>query len=193
MREIRTGHCGNRIVMSAFSIRRATIEDVPHLERLIAESAHVLSRGDYTTEQVEAALGNAFGVDTELIRDGTYFVVEAGGTIVACGGWSRRRTLFGADGRDGRESALLDPVSDAARIRAFFVHPEWARRGIGTALLQRCEDDARAAGFRRTELMATLPGRRLYEARGYRAEEAIEHRLGDGVTIRFVPMRKTLD
>jgi GNAT superfamily N-acetyltransferase len=179
--------------MVAFTMRPATLGDVPHLEALIALSARVLSRGDYTVEQVEAALGNAFGVDTELIRDGTYFVVEAAGAIVACGGWSRRRTLFGADGRAGRESALLDPSADAARVRAFFVHPDWARRGIGTALLERCEHDARAAGFRSVELMATLPGRRLYEARGYDAGDPIEHPLSGRVSIQFVPMRKRLD
>jgi GNAT superfamily N-acetyltransferase len=176
-----------------FSLRQATLEDVPELESVIAESARGLSRGDYTDAQVEAALGSAFGVDSELIRDGTYFVAEAAARqVVGCGGWSRRTTRFGSDRQPGRQSAVLDPARDAARIRAFFVRPEWARRGIGRALLERCEAEARAHGFRSVELMATLPGLRLYQAMGYTAEDAIEHRLQDGLTIRFVPMRKDL-
>src|SRR5688572_12943456 len=118
--------------MTDFSFRKATLADVPAIERIIAESARVLTRADYSDAQIEAALGTAFGVDTELIRDGTYFVVEAEGEgIVACGGWSRRKTLFGGDGQQGRESEVLDPERESARIRAFFVRPDWARRGIG--------------------------------------------------------------
>src|SRR5687767_8973427 len=112
-----------------FSVRKATLEDRPALEKLIAESARGLSRGDYTESQIEAALGGAFGVDSELIRDGTYFVAEADGRLVGCGGWSKRKTLFGSDAQPGRRSELLDPARDSARIRAFFVHPDWARRG----------------------------------------------------------------
>jgi GNAT superfamily N-acetyltransferase len=160
---------------------------------LIAESARGLSRQDYTDEQIEAALGAAFGVDTQLIRDGTYFVACVGGAIVGCGGWSLRQTRFGGDRQPGRQAEILDPARDSARIRAFFVRPEWARRGIGRALLARCEAEARARGFRSVELMATLPGRRLYEAIGYAAGEPIQHPLGNGVTIEFVPMRKRLD
>ena len=174
------------------SLRTATLEDVPVLERVIAESARGLSRQDYTDAQVEAALGSAFGVDSELIRDGTYFVAEQGGEIVACGGWSRRQTRFGSDRQPGRQSAVLDPARDAARIRAFFVRPDWARRGIGKALLERCEAEALAHGFRAVELVATLPGRRLYKAFGYAEGEPFTHRLEDGVTIEFVPMRKEL-
>jgi GNAT superfamily N-acetyltransferase len=175
-----------------FSLRQATLEDVPELESVIAESARGLSRGDYTDAQVEAALGSAFGVDSELIRDGTYFVAEAAAQVVGCGGWSRRTTRFGSDRQPGRQSEILDPSRDAARIRAFFVRPDWARRGIGRALLERCESEARAHGFRSVELTATLPGRRLYEVLGYAAEDAFEHRLPDGLTIEFVPMRKLL-
>ena len=175
-----------------FSLRNATLDDQPVLETLIAESARGLSREDYTERQIEAALGTAWGVDTQLIRDGTYFVAEADGEIVACGGWSRRKTLFGADRHSNRQPELLDPARDAARIRAFFVRPAWARQGIGRALLQRCEAEARAAGFRAAELMATLPGWRLYSAMGYRGEQRITHDLGGGVTIEFVPMRKEL-
>ncbi|HVK75073.1 MAG TPA: GNAT family N-acetyltransferase [Kofleriaceae bacterium] len=179
---------------SDFTIRPVTLDEVPALERLIAASARGLSQGDYTTAQIEAAIGTAWGVDTELIRDRTYFVVEGAGApaAVACGGWSRRKTLFGSDQQPGRESALLDPAVDAARIRAFFVDPAWARRGIGRLLLDRCEAEARAAGFTATELMATLPGERLYAAAGYVAGERIHHPLAGGLTIEFVAMRKRL-
>ncbi|MFN8475844.1 MAG: GNAT family N-acetyltransferase [Anaerolineae bacterium] len=175
-----------------FSLRHATLDDKPTLEALIAESARGLSRQDYTDEQIEACLGNAFGVDTQLIRDQTYFVVEADEEIAACGGWSKRKTLFGADTRPDREPELLDPAQDAAKIRAFFVRPAWARQGIGRLLLERCEAEARAAGFHKAELMATLPGRRLYKAMGYEGDEPIQYALGGGITIEFVPMRKSL-
>jgi GNAT superfamily N-acetyltransferase len=173
-------------------LRKATLDDVSALERLIAESARTLGRGDYTPAQIEAAIGTAWGVDTELVRDETYFVAELVDTIVGCGGWSRRRTLFGADGQAGRRSDVLDPRYDAARIRAFFVRPGWERRGIGRALLERCEAEARADGFRSFELVATLPGERLYRAFGYLTGERIEHPLADGLTIEFVRMRKAV-
>ena len=175
-----------------FSIRRATLDDVPALERLIAESARGLLRGDYTDAQIEGALAGTFGVDSEIIRDGTYFVAEAEGGVVGCGGWSRRRTRFGGDLFPGRQSDLLDPARDAARIRAFFVRPDWARRGIGRAFLERCEAEAAAQGFRSLELMATLPGLRLYRASGYAEDAPIEHPLPDGTPIQLVPMRKEL-
>lgn len=178
--------------MTAFTLRKATLEDRQALEQLIAESARGLGRHDYTAEQIDAALGTAFGVDTQLILDGTYFAVEADREMVACGGWSRRKTLFGSDSRPGREPMPLDPDRDAAKIRAFFVRPDWARRGIGRAVLERCEAEARACGFRSIELMATLPGRRLYEACGYRAADPIEYALPGGVRIEFVPMWKEL-
>lgn len=176
----------------AFSLRKATLDDRSFLERLIAESARGLSHGDYTEAQVEAALTGAFGVDSELIRDGTYFVAESEGRIVGCGGWSRRRTLFGGDAQPGRRSDPLDPARDSARIRAFFVHPGSARSGVGRAILERCEAEARAHGFRSAELLATLPGERFYRALGYAGRERVEHRLDDRVTIDFVPMRKEL-
>ena len=174
------------------SIRTATLDDRQTIDGIIAESSRGLSQQDYTAEQIEAALGTAWGTDTQLIRDGTYFVVEADGEIVACGGWSRRKTLFGSDARADREPDTLDPARDAAKVRAFFVRPRWARRGIGRALLERCEAEASEAGFRSTELMATLPGRRLYEACGYEAGEPIEYPLANGLTIQFVPMTKAL-
>jgi GNAT superfamily N-acetyltransferase len=176
----------------AATLRPATLADVPVLERLIAASARALCRNDYTAAQIDAAIGTAWGVDRELIGDQTYFVAEADGTIVACGGWSRRRTLFGGDAQPGRQSEVLDPARDAARIRAFFVHSDWARRGLGTALLERCEAEARAHGFTSAELVATLPGQRLYRAFGYVGEERVAYPLPGGLTIAFVPMRKRL-
>jgi len=173
-----------------WSLRPARLEDRAALEALIARSARELSAGDYTAEQIEGALRGAFGVDTQLIRDQTYFVVEADSKVVGCGGWSKRKTLFGGDARSDRDAAELNPQQDAAKIRAFFVDPDYARRGIGKAILDRCETEAREHGFTRYELMATLPGLRLYAARGYVAGEAIQHPLGNGVTIPFVPMRK---
>lgn len=174
----------------SFSMRTASLDDVPALEPLIAESARGLGRQDYTEAQIEAALDSAFGVDTELIRDGTYFVVETAGEIVACGGWSRRKTLFGGDRQAGRRPDFLDPDREPARIRAFFVRPDWARRGIGRALIERCEAEAQEYGFASMELMATLPGQRLYGALGYVDAEPVEWPLRDGITIRFVRMRK---
>ena len=172
--------------------RPATPDDVPAIGRLIAASARGLCAADYTPVQVEAALGTAWGCDTELVRDGTYFVAEAGVELVACGGWGKRRTLFGADARPGRESELLDPARDAARIRAFFVHPDWARRGLGRLLLTRCEAAARESGFRAAELMATLTGEKLYRQCGYVAGDAVEYPVGNGQVVRFIPMRKSL-
>ena len=175
-----------------FQIRRATLEDRAALERLIAESARGLSRGDYSDEQVEAAIASVFGVDTDLIHDGTYYVAEAGGEPIGCGGWSKRKTLFGGDRFAARDSGELDPRTEPARIRAFFVHPGWARRGVAGAILETCEREASAQGFRSLELMATLPGVRLYAARGYEAAGQVEYEIAEGVTIEFVPMRKQL-
>jgi GNAT superfamily N-acetyltransferase len=179
-------------VRSSFSltIRHATLDDKAELIELIARSARELSAGDYTPEQVEGALRGAFGVDTQLIMDRTYFVAEAAGKLVACGGWSKRRTLFGSDARSGRDAAELDPKVDAAKIRAFFVDPAYARRGIGSAILERCEAEARACGFRRYEMMATLPGARLYARHGYTGTDRIHYEVQPGVTIEFIPMTK---
>jgi len=173
-------------------VRYATFDDLEGLRRLIALSARELSAGDYTPAQVEGALRGAFGVDTQLIRDQTYFVIEEGGTLVACGGWSYRRTLFGGDAREGRDSGELDPATDAAKVRAFFVHPGATRRGLAASLLERCEADAWSRGFRRLELMATLPGVRFYAARGFEPAASIQWPLGDGLAIEFVPMSKVL-
>ena len=174
------------------TIRHATLEDVPQLQQIIAESARSLGSRDYSNTQIEAALQSAWGVDTQLIRDGTYFVVESEGRMAGCGGWSRRKTLFGGDAQAGREPALLDPKKDAARIRAFFVHPDFARRGIGRTLLERCEIEARREGFTSAELVATLPGVRLYAACGYEVVERRDYSLEGGVKIEFVTMRRSL-
>lgn len=175
----------------AFAFRRARLEDAPALAELIARSARGLSLGDYSAAQVEAALKGAFGVDTGLIADGTYFLAEHAGEPIACGGWSRRKALFGGDAYHGASAEMLDPATDPARIRAFFVHPDWARRGLGRALLQLCEAAAQAAGFRALELMATRPGLKLYREAGYAAGEPVVYDL-DGVEIDFIPMRKAL-
>jgi GNAT superfamily N-acetyltransferase len=178
----------------AGALRRATLADCPAVAELIAESARGLGRREYTDRQIESAIETGvFGVDTDLIRDGTYFVAEAGGRVVGCGGWSRRRTLFGGDRFARREAEELDPRTEPAKIRAFFVHPDWARRGIGRRILERCESEARAHGFRSLEMMATLPGVRLYRTLGYAEGEPVEYEMDDGVRIGIVPMRKTLE
>jgi GNAT superfamily N-acetyltransferase len=174
-----------------YQLRTATHGDRAALQTLIARSARALGARDYRPEQIEAALQGAFGVDSQLIDDGTYFVAETrDGELIGCGGWSRRRTLFGGDSHAERNAAELDPHTDAARIRAFFVDPGHARQGIGRALLERCESEARARGFSRFELMGTLPGVRLYQALGYVAGELMHYPVAPGVTIEFVPMRK---
>ena len=171
-------------------LRKAALRDRAALERLIARSARGLGCAHYTNQMIEAALGAVFGVDSQLIRDGTYFVVEAQGKIVGCGGWSRRRTLFGGDAHAQRDAAELDPAKDAAKMRAFFVDPAHARKGIATAILERCEAEARARGFARFELMATLPGIEFYRSHGYVPGVPVQYPLGSGVTIEFVPMAK---
>lgn len=173
-------------------LRPATRADVPALGSLIARSARGLSKEDYRASQVEGALRGAFGIDTQLIDDGTYFVAEENGAAAGCGGWSYRSTLFGGDARAERDSSILDPNSQAAKIRAFFVEPSMARRGIGTMLLERCEQEARARGFSRVELMATLPGAKLYAARGYIGAQTVRYDVGNGESIDFIPMRKDL-
>ncbi len=151
----------------SLNYRKAEIEDVLRLQRLIEDSARALSIGDYTPEQIEAALGTVWGVDEELIHDQTFYLVEDDdGRLAGCGGWSKRKKLFGASSQN-EHSPLLDPESEAARIRAFFVLPDYARRGIGREIIRLCEAEAVAAGFRKMELMATLPGHRLYRSCGY--------------------------
>lgn len=176
----------------AIVLRKATRADILEIEALIARSARGMSRDVYRPSQIEGALRGAFGVDTELLADQTYFVAEEDGRFVGCGGWSFRSTLFGSDARIGRDSSMLDPRTDAARIRAFFVDPANARRGIGSLLLEHCEKEARDHGFSQAQLMATLPGARLYGARGYVGAAMMQFDVGQGETIEFIPMRKVL-
>jgi GNAT superfamily N-acetyltransferase len=196
-------------------VRLATAADLPAIASLIPISARELSRGFYTEAQTEAAIRHVFGPDTRLIADGTYFLAEetdgtgppatqgaarsepatqgaAGTAIVGCGGWSRRRTLYGGDQMKPAEDPLLDPRTDAARIRAFFVHPAFARRGVGRALLDACLDGARAAGFRRVELASTLPGVPFYRAFGFEEREALEAPMPVGFGLPVVRMERAL-
>jgi GNAT superfamily N-acetyltransferase len=176
-------------------VRLAAPADVPGLSRLIDASVRGLQAGDYTPAQIDGALGAVYGVDTQLIADGTYFVVErvAGDRMIAgCGGWSKRKTLYGGDAYREREDSLLDPQHDAARIRAFFVHPEWARRGIGGMILEACENAAVRAGFKRLEMGATLTGVPFYLSKGYRAVEEIAVPLPGGETLAIVRMEKAM-
>jgi GNAT superfamily N-acetyltransferase len=174
-----------------YNLRKAELDDRLAIEELIEASARGLSRADYSDRQIEAALATVFGVDTDLIVDGTYFVAESAGRLIGCGGWSKRKNLFGGDRYATRDSGRLDPQTEPAKIRAFFVHPEFARKGIARAILELCESEARTAGFRALELMATLPGVPLYKALGYEGDERIDHEFG-GVMIALIPMRKTL-
>jgi GNAT superfamily N-acetyltransferase len=174
----------------AYKIRKASANDLVALASLIALSARRLSTQVYTAAQIEAALCGTYGVDSQLIKDGTYFAAENDGKIVGCGGWSRRRTICGGDSYGGRDDAELDPAVDAAKIRAFFIHPEYARQGIGKSILERCEAEAIAHGFSRFELMATLPGVPFYTALGYERRTPVSQALNDGITIEFVPMHK---
>jgi GNAT superfamily N-acetyltransferase len=170
-------------------LRLADRRDIPALGALIAASARALQAATYAPAQIESAVGTVFAVDTQLIADGTYYVAQRDDVIVGCGGWSRRKTLFGGHGTvSGRDDALLDPRRDAARIRAFFVHPDHARQGIGRALLAESERAAIAAGFRQLELVATLSGEPLYLACGFRALERYDVTLPDGSSLPVVRM-----
>jgi N-acetylglutamate synthase-like GNAT family acetyltransferase len=174
------------------TIRKATLSDIPTLQTLIPESVRVLLGKYHTLQQIEGALGTVFGVDTRLIQDGTYFVAEAGSDIVGCGGWSRRRTPFGSDNAPKKDDALLDPSVEPARIRAFFVHPAWARQGIGSRIMRACESAARTDGFTRLELVATVTGELLYRRHGFTAIEHFEVPLPNGAELPVIRMSKDL-
>jgi GNAT superfamily N-acetyltransferase len=191
-------------------IRKALAEDVPVLQGLIEASVRELQAEDYTPGQMEGALESVFGVDSQLIADGSYLVAEARivdsaseamstpeeenlgsqWAIAGCGGWSKRKTLYGGDRWTAREDTLLDPKCDAAKIRAFFIHPAWARRGVGSKILEACEAAAREAGFRRYEMGATLTGAKLFGAKGYVALEKIEVPLKNGLSLPVIHMTK---
>ncbi len=176
----------------ALTLRAATIADVPRLERLIDLSVRGLSAGYYSPEQIDSGIRYVFGPDSRLIHDGSYFCVEAAGDIVACGGWSRRKSHYGGDQVHREDDDFIDPAHEPARIRAFFVHPAWARRGIGRMLLDAGANAARAAGFTALTLSATLPGEPLYLACGFSVVERKEVRLPDGVLLPVVQMRRDL-
>jgi len=176
-------------------LRLAVDSDVPTLTKLIDSSVRELQHKDYSQAQIDSALRTVYGVDSQLINDGTYFVAEVVGEpplIVGCGGWSKRKTLYGGDQYAAREDSLLDPTTDAAKIRAFFIHPEWVRLGIGSQILEACENAAIEGGFRRLEMGSTLTGVALYSAKGYVSAGDMEVPLEDGLRLPIVRMTKTV-
>jgi GNAT superfamily N-acetyltransferase len=181
----------NRHSTSILSHRIATRDDIAVLRELMDAAIHTLMREHLSPDQIAASV-SIMGLDTQLIEDGTYFVVEEDGRIVGCGGWSRRTTLFGGDHTVGRSEALLDPARDAARVRAMYTHPDFARRGIGRRILALCEEAAAKNGFQKVELAATLAGIPLYTACGY---VELQHFLADtpsGVRVPLARMTKAL-
>jgi N-acetylglutamate synthase-like GNAT family acetyltransferase len=174
------------------NIRKATMEDRDAIQQLIADSARRLSREHYTDLEIETAIETVFGVDTSLIEDGTYFVVESDGQLAGCGGWSKRKTLFGGDQYTSRDVGYIDPKSEPAKIRAFFIHPDHARKGIARAIVNQCETEARAHGFHTLELLSTLPGIEFYKSCGFTETGTLYLDLTAEVKLKFVPMRKEL-
>ena len=172
--------------------RLATEDDIPKLEMLIPVSVRTLQAPHYSPAQMEAALGPVFGVDRQLIRDGTYFVVERDAQILGCGGWSKRRSQYGGDSSRAEPDPELAPGRDAARVRAFFVHPAWARRGIGRSIMAECERAILAAGFRTIEIVATLAGEPLYASFNYAVVERYEIPMQGGLSLAVVRMAKSL-
>ena len=173
-------------------IRKATMEDRDAIQQLIADSARRLSREHYTDLEIETAIETVFGVDTSLIEDGTYFVVEIDGQLAGCGGWSKRKTLFGGDQYTSRDVGYIDPKSEPAKIRAFFIHPDHARKGIARAIVNQCENEAREHGFHALELLSTLPGIEFYKSCGFTETGTLDLDLTEQVKLKFVPMRKEL-
>jgi GNAT superfamily N-acetyltransferase len=173
-------------------LRLAASSDIPGLQALIELSVRTLSRGIYTPAQAEAALGPVFGVDSQLIADGTYYVIEDDETLVAAGGWSHRLTLYGGDQAKREADSTLDPATMPARIRAFFVHPDWTRRGFARQIFLECETAAAARGFRELELVATLPGVPLYRALGFATVEPVVIPLSGDLTLPCVRMRRSI-
>jgi GNAT superfamily N-acetyltransferase len=173
-------------------LRVASSGDIPVLRDLISYSVRGLSTRDYSTAQIETALRYLLGVDSQLVADGTYYVIESDATIIAAGGWSARRTLYGGDQSKGDADLPIDPATSPARIRAFFVHPEYARRGLARQIYAACEDAARARGFRRFELVATMPGVPLYRALGFIDVEAVDVPLPDGLSLPCIRMERPI-
>jgi GNAT superfamily N-acetyltransferase len=175
-----------------FTIRLAHDKDKTALNALIRKSGIGLAAGFYTEQQAEAITREVFGVDSALVADGTYFAIEAQGRIVACGGWSRLATDFGGDQAKSGNDRPLDPATEAARIRAFFVDPDMARRGLGAMLLEHCTRAAARAGFKALELVSTMPGEPLYLRFGFTPLERIELPLSGGVVVALTRMRKEI-
>lgn len=172
-------------------VRLARREDIPALESLIPESARTLQAKYYTPSQIEGALETVFGVDSQLIKDGTYFIAESANQVIGCGGWSKRKTLYGGDqGKKVSEDRLLDPSVEPAKIRAFFVHPAWARRGIGSQIMRQCEVAAIEAGFKTIEIIATLAGEPLYRRFGYHTNQQFEISLPNKSVLPVIRMVK---
>jgi GNAT superfamily N-acetyltransferase len=174
-----------------FRLRLAEPADLPAL-RALMDLAIARLQAPFLSPEAVAASFSIMGLDTQLVADRTYFVVEAGDRIAGCGGWSRRATLFGGDHSAGRDAAVLDPAKDAARVRAMYTHPDFARRGVGRMILDACEAAAAAEGFGRCELAATLAGEPLYLACGYRQIERFDERTPQGVEVPLVRMSKSL-
>ena len=170
--------------------RLATADDLPALLPLVHTAIEELQKDFLDESQIQSSRA-IMGVDSQLIEDQTYFVVEIDGQLAGCGGWSRRATLYGGDHSAGRDAALLDPSTDAARIRAMYTHPAFVRRGVGRLILARCEAAATAEGFTSLELVATLSGQPLYEAAGFEAIENVEDSSG-GAAVPLVKMRKAI-
>lgn len=175
------------------NIRLARSVEIKILNEIIALSARELSRDDYSEQEITAAIQYVFGVDTNLVNDKTYFVIEKDGEIAGCGGWSKRKTLFGGDQLTIKAEAIfLDPLKDAAKIRAFFIHPKFARQGLGSILLKHCEHEAMLHGFTQLEMMATLPGEKLYKTFDYKNVSDELVMLPNKISLRFVRMKKNL-
>ena len=177
--------------MDILTHRLAAASDMEALTGLMHAAIRDLLPQFLTPEQVEASFA-VMGLDTMLIEDGTYFVIELDGALAGCGGWSRRATLFGGNHTRGRDARLLDPKTEAARVRAMYTSPRFTRRGVGRKVLALCEEAARKEGFSRVELAATLSGEPLYEACGYRIIEAIPVTTPNGVEVPLLRMGKTL-
>jgi GNAT superfamily N-acetyltransferase len=181
--------------MAEFLLRVATAEDVARIRELIDASVRGLQAGDYSPAEIEASLKTVFTIDSQLIADGTYFVALTDeGELAGCGGWSRRKTLYGGDHQMEKIAPeLLDPAMDAAKVRAIFVHPRFARMGLGGLILRAAEEAAVEAGFRRFEMGSTLTGVSLYARKGYREMERVMVPVGDGEEIEVVRMVKEAD
>lgn len=176
--------------MASLQHRLATRDDLPSLTALMERAIGELQKPFLDAGQI-ASSRSIMGLDTQLVDDGTYFIVEQDGTLAGCGGWSRRATLYGGDASPGRDAAMLDPAKDAARVRAMYTHPDFARRGVGRLILDLCESAARSEGFTRVELMATMAGVPLYRACGYQPIENVMDERG-GEPVPLLRMRKRL-